>query len=106
MRPQSSMDLAENFYKLKSVEKATFYSLVEIKAALSHISKSPEEREFLFDFGASMHMLSKKDLSSEELKFLRRSRTPTVVVTANVEVRSQKLFTLTIHWRFDKSIEE
>ena len=37
-----------------------------------------------------MHMLSKKDLSSEELETLRRSRIPTVVVTANGEVQTNE----------------
>ena len=44
-----------------------FLSPAEIKAAPAHISKSPEEREFVVDSGASMHMLSTRDLRSEEL---------------------------------------
>ena len=39
-------------------------------------SKLPEDREFVIDSGASVHMLSKKDLSSDEIEALRRSRTP------------------------------
>ena len=70
-------------YKRKHAEKAAFYSPIEIKATPAPISKSPEEREFVVDSGASMHMLSKKDLSPEELETLRRSRIPTVVLTAN-----------------------
>ena len=53
-------------------------------------SKSPEERELVVEFGASMHMLSKKDLSSDELESLRRSRNPTTVVTANGEVQTDE----------------
>ena len=45
----------------------------------------PEEREFVVDSGASMHMLSRKDLSSVELETVRVSRMPTTVVTANGE---------------------
>ena len=37
-----------------------------------------------------MHILSKKDLSSEELVTLRRSRTSTTVVTANGEVQTNE----------------
>ena len=37
-----------------------------------------------------MHMLSKKDLSSDELDTLRRSRNPTLVVTANGEVQTNE----------------
>ena len=37
-----------------------------------------------------MHMLSKKDLSSDEIYFAVRSRTPTTVVTANGEVQTNE----------------
>ena len=37
-----------------------------------------------------MHMLSKKDLSSDELDTLRRSRILTKVVTANGEVQTNE----------------
>ena len=69
-------NLAKNVYKLKNTDTATFYSPIEARATLAPTSKSPEERELVVDSGASMHMLSKKDLSSEELETLRRSRTP------------------------------
>ena len=42
---------------------------------------------FVVDSGTSMHMRSKKDLSSDELDTLRRSRNPTTVMTANGEVQ-------------------
>ena len=53
-------------------------------------SKSAEERAFVLDSGASMHRLSKKIWSSEELETLRRSRTSTLVVTANSEVQTNE----------------
>ena len=62
-----------------------FYSSVEARAMPAPTSKRPEEREFVVDSGASMHMMSKKDLSSDELDTLRRFRKPTVVFTANEE---------------------
>ena len=37
-----------------------------------------------------MHMRSKKDLSSDDIEILRRSRTPSVVVTANWEVQTSE----------------
>ena len=49
-------------------------------------SKRPEEREFVVDSGASMHIMSKKNLSSEEIWTVKRSRNPTVVLIANGEV--------------------
>ena len=60
-------------------------------------SKSQEEREFVVDSGASKHILSKKDLSSEELETLRRLRNPTVVVTANGEVQTNEEAQVYIH---------
>ena len=44
-----------------------------------------------------MHMRSKKDLSSEELETLRRSRTPTTVVTANGEVHTNEEALVYVH---------
>ena len=44
-----------------------------------------------------MHMLSKKDLSSEELETLRRSRNPTAVVTANGEVQTNQETQVYVH---------
>ena len=41
----------------------------------------------MVDSGVPMHMLSKRDLSLEELETLWRSRNPTTVVTANGEVQ-------------------
>ena len=44
-----------------------------------------------------MHTLSKKDLSSDELETLRRSRIPTVVVTANGEVQTNEDAQVCVH---------
>ena len=79
MRPQS-WNLATNIYKLKSADKVTFYCPIVASATPTPTSKSPEDREFVVDSGTSMHKLSKKDLSSEEMETLRRSRTSPVVV--------------------------
>ena len=40
----------------------------------------PEEREFVVDSGASMHMISKKDLNSAEMDTLTKSCSPTIVI--------------------------
>ena len=47
--------------KLKEHERATFFSLSENRC-LPASSFKPEEREFVVDSGASMHMISKKGL--------------------------------------------
>ena len=60
-------------------------------------SKRPEEREIVVDSGASMHMMSKKDLGSDELDTLRRSKNPTVVLTANGEVHTHEEAQVFVH---------
>ena len=52
---------------------------------------------FVVDSGASMHMLSKKDLSSDEMDTLRSSRNPTTAVTANGEVRTNEDAQVYVH---------
>ena len=74
-----------------------FYIPIEVKAMLAPTSKIPEERAFVVDSGASMHMLSKKVLHSDELDTLRRSRNPTVVLTANGEVHNHEVARVHVH---------
>ena len=50
----------------------------------------PEEREFVVDSGASMHMFSKMVLNSDELETVTTSRSPTTVMTANGEVQTHE----------------
>ena len=83
-------NLANNIYKLKNADKATRYTSVEAMAMPAPTSKRPEEREVEVDSGASMRMLSKKDLSSDELDTLRRSRNHITVVTANGEAQTNE----------------
>ena len=45
---------------------------------------------FVVDSGASMHMVSTKDLSSAELETMRTSRSPMMVMTANGEVQTKE----------------
>ena len=49
-----------------------------------------EEREFVVDSGASMHMISKKDLNSAEMDTLTKSCSPTTVIAANGEVQTHE----------------
>ena len=51
----------------------------------------------MVDSKASMHMLSKRDLSSEELETPRRSRTATTVLTANGEVQTNEETQVYVH---------
>ena len=66
----------KNVQKLKNKDKATFSSPTETWVMPAPSSKEPEEREFVVDSGASMLMLSKKELRSAELESLRKSRNP------------------------------
>ena len=75
--------------KLKEKNKATFFSPSENRCLLASTLK-PEEREFVVDSGASMHMISKKDLSDAEMDTLTKSCSPTIVITANGEVQTHE----------------
>ena len=81
--------LAKRVLKLKEHERATFFSPSENRCLLASNLK-PEEREFVVDSGASMHMISKKDLSNAEMDTLTKSCSPTIVITANGEVQTRE----------------
>ena len=86
---EAAWKLAKSVVRLKEENKATFISPSENKCLLASTLK-PEEREFVVDSGASMHMISKKDLNSAELETLTTSRSPTTVITANGEVQTHE----------------
>ena len=81
---------AKNIHKLKEKYKATFYSPAEEWVLQVAETQGPEEREFVVDSGAGMHMVSKRDLNSAELETMRASRSPTTVMTANGEVQTRE----------------
>ena len=58
---EAAWKLAKNVLKLKEHERATFFSPWENKCLPASTLK-PEEREFVVDSGASMHMISRKGL--------------------------------------------
>ena len=93
---KAAWNLATKMFKLKANDKATFYSHVEIKA-LVLVSRNTEDRMFVVDSGASMHMLSKKDLCSGETDTLRRSRNTTLVMTENGEVQTNEEAQVHVH---------
>ena len=75
--------------KLKDHERATFFSHSE-NWCLPASSLKPEEREVVVDSGASVQMISKKDLSDAEMDTLTKSCSPTIVITANGEVQTHE----------------
>ena len=56
---KAAWDLAKNIYKLKNSDKTTCYTPI-VKGMPARTSTRPEEREFVVDSGASMHMMSRK----------------------------------------------
>ena len=86
---EAAWKLAKNVLKLKEHERATFFSPSENRCLPASTLK-PEEREFVVDSGASMHMISKKDLSNAETDTLTKSCSPTIVITANGEVQTHE----------------
>ena len=75
--------------KLKEHERATFLSPSENRCLLASNIKSGE-REIVFDSGASMHMISKKDLSDAEIDILTKSCSPSIVITAIGEAQTHE----------------
>ena len=65
MPREAARKLAKRVFKLKEQERAAFFSPSENRCLPASTLK-PEEREFVVDSGASMHMISKKDLSNAE----------------------------------------
>ena len=68
-------------------KKAAFFSLSENWCLPLPQNLTLEARDFAVDSGASMHMISKKDLNSAEMDTLTKSCSPTTVKTANGEVQ-------------------
>ena len=53
--------LAKKIFKLKETDKATFFSLSNEWSLPAPSVINLEEREFVVDSGAPMHMVSRKD---------------------------------------------
>ena len=59
---RDAWELAQDVYKLKEESKDTFYSPARAWVMPAPSTTKPEERHFVIDSGAPMHMLSTKDL--------------------------------------------
>ena len=97
MRPQSSMGFGETYLQAQECGQSSVFSSIEATVMPAPTSKSPEERDFVVDSGAPMHMMSKEELSSEEMDTARRSRPPTEVSTANGEVQTHEEAQVFVH---------
>ena len=87
---EAAWRLAKNIVKLKEKHKTAFFSPSENWCLPAPSTLTPEEREFVVDSRASVHMISKKDLNSAELETVTTSRSPTIVITANSEVQTNE----------------
>ena len=86
---EAAWKLAKNVFKFKEHQRETFFSS-PANRCLPASTLKPEEREFVVDSGASMHMISKKDWSNAEMDTLTKSCGPTMVITANGEVQTHE----------------
>ena len=80
-------NLAKNIHKLKEKDKAASHFPAEEWVLPAASSKEPEERKLVVDSGASMHMVSEKDLNSAELETMRSQ---TTVMNANDDVQTRE----------------
>ena len=98
MRPQRRVGSgATCILKNQEKDKATFLSPSEVSSLPAPSITKPQEREFVVDSGASVHMLKRKDLNSAELDTVRTSRNPTTVITANGEVQKNEEATVYVY---------
>ena len=86
---EAAWKLAKNVLKLKEHERATIFSPSENRCLPASTLKL-EERKFVVDSGASMHMIIKKDLNFAEMETLTKSCSPTIVLTAKGEVQTHE----------------
>ena len=86
---EAARKLAKNVLNLKEQDRATFFSPPE-NWCLPASNLKLEERECVVDSGASMHMISKKDLNNAEMDTLTKSCSPTTIITANGEAQTHE----------------
>ena len=84
------METCQEYLSAQRNGQTTFFSPTNEWCLPAPSVIKPEEREFVIDSGASMHMLSRKDLHSPEPETVRVSQNPTTVVTANGEVQTKE----------------
>ena len=87
---EAAWKMASGILKLQEKHKTTFFSPSENWCLPSPSTIKPEEREFVVDSGASMHMISIEDLNSAELETVTKSCSPTIFITANGAVQTHE----------------
>ena len=89
MCPKQGLESCQQHF-LAQRERQNYIRLAEKWVLPVASTKELEEREFVVDSGACMHMVSKKDINSAELETMRISRNPTTVMTDNGEVQTRE----------------
>ena len=87
---EAAWKLAKRVFKFKEKHRTTFFSPSENWCLPAPSTIKPEDRDFVVDSGASMLLISKKDLSDAEMDTLTKSCSPTIVITANGEVQTHE----------------
>ena len=87
---EAAWRLAKSILKFKEKDKAAFFSPSENWCLPAPSNLKPEERKFVANSGASMHVISKRDLNSDEMDTLTKSCSPAIVITANGEMQTHE----------------
>ena len=99
MRPQNNVGFGDKRKKNSRIRTATFHIPGEAKILSTPIApKRPEKRELVVDSRALLHMMSKKRIKlRRDGHSKKKSRTPTIVVTANGEVHIHEEAQVFVH---------
>ena len=92
---EAAWKLIKSVLKFKENNNVTFFSPSQNRCLCASNLKL-EEREFVVDSDASMHMISKKDLNDAEMDTLTKSCSPTIVIIVNGEVQTHEEATVYI----------
>ena len=92
---EAAWRLAKSILKLKEKKQSSILLTSENRCLLAS-NLITEEREFVVDSGASMHMISKKDLKDAEMDTLTKSCGLTIVISANGEVQTHEEATVNV----------
>ena len=87
---EAAWRLAKSILKFKEKNKAAFFSPSENWCLPAPSTINLRKENFVVDSGASMHLISQKDLSDAEMDTLTKSKSPTTVITANGKVQTHE----------------
>ena len=96
MCPKQGLGSCQKYTQATRERQSYILFACKVGSPLCLSKRESEDREFVVDSGASMPMVSEKDLNPAELATMRTSRSPTTVMTANGEVRTNKEATISV----------